>query len=506
MSKILNQIIGLIILLSFYGTNISSQIASRHYKWGLISSGDNFPDYTYDSDSLRLLLIALHLKMPSEEFCEKYNWKTETYHEYVSYFKNKNFLSEKDNTVYPNIMIITDREGQDMFSASEPIANQIADSIIAHLDIIKSTYYKSDIAFRISFDSISFFLLSNVLLDNWQINNVEKEFLKKERPLRHGKNYYISLSQNIRPEQEPFGIFGNDANNDVNMYGNNRYNFRNEWEKIEARNYVILFKKSDNLVFQKLASDFKPVLIKVLNENRSYLETQYSTTVYSGEISFEEYFIWLYHFIYTRATNILAQKKYLKIPEGGNFFYEFQLVEPQTGTYKDIRDGKIYKTVKIGDQTWFAENLAFEPDSGKYWAYDNNKGKAFQYGYLYDWETAKNVCPSSWHLPGDAEWSKLTDYLGGEIVAGGKLKATTVWKYNAYGNSSNESGFEALPAGDRYYIDGSFEWFSERAYFWTSTPNGKVTALTRLLRYFNNAVDRAGYPRAFGYSVRCIKD
>jgi len=502
----MKKIIGLILMIVVCSLNTPAQIASRYYIWGYISSGDNLPDFTYSSDSLRLLLISLHLGIHPDEFCKKYDWSAEDYRKFISFSNDKNFTSNRNNNIYPNIMIITDQEGQSMFAAGEQVAAQIADSIIAHLDPVKSSYQNSDISSRIPFDSIRFFILSNVLLDNWQIRNVEKEFVKKERPLRHGKNYYISLSQNIRPEREPFGIFGNDGNDDIFMYGNNRYNFKNEQERNEARKKTILFKKSDELVFQMLASEFKPILVQILNDNRSYLEDQYSKTIYAKEITFEEYFIWLYHFIYTRATNILAQKKYLKIPENGNFFYKFQLVEPQTGTFTDMRDGKVYKTVKIGDQIWLAENLSYKPDSGKYWVYENNNGEVLNYGYLYNWETATHVCPTTWHLPSDAEWTTLTDHLGGETLAGGKLKATTTWKYNTYGSATNESGFGALPTGYRYYVDGTFDRLSERTYFWTSTPNTKGTAFTRLLRYFDNEVDRAGYFCAFGYSVRCIRD
>ena len=68
-----------------------------------------------------------------------------------------------------------------------------------------------------------------------------------------------------------------------------------------------------------------------------------------------------------------------------------------------------------------AENLAYEASEGC-WAYDNNKNNVRKYGYIYDWETAKNVCPDGWHLPSDKEWFELTEYLGGLNVAGGKLR------------------------------------------------------------------------------------
>jgi uncharacterized protein (TIGR02145 family) len=83
------------------------------------------------------------------------------------------------------------------------------------------------------------------------------------------------------------------------------------------------------------------------------------------------------------------------------------------GQLTDKRDGKTYKTVKIGNQVWMAENLAFKPSSGNYWAYDDDNSNVAKYGYLYDWETALDVCPAGWHLPSDKEWPVLTDYLGG---------------------------------------------------------------------------------------------
>ena len=81
------------------------------------------------------------------------------------------------------------------------------------------------------------------------------------------------------------------------------------------------------------------------------------------------------------------------------------------GNFNDERDGKEYKWVKIGDQIWMAENLAFKIDTGGCWAYDNNKNYVSTYGYLYNWWTAKAAAPSGWHLPSDDEWTHLEDYL-----------------------------------------------------------------------------------------------
>ena len=77
-----------------------------------------------------------------------------------------------------------------------------------------------------------------------------------------------------------------------------------------------------------------------------------------------------------------------------------------TGTFTDQRDSTQYNRVKIGNQVWMAENLVFKADSGC-WAYDNDSSNISKYGYLYDWETAKKVCPSGWHLPTKTEYETL---------------------------------------------------------------------------------------------------
>ncbi len=124
-----------------------------------------------------------------------------------------------------------------------------------------------------------------------------------------------------------------------------------------------------------------------------------------------------------------------------------------TGTEDSSTTTKTYKTVKIGTQVWMSENLAYKPSTGNYWAYHDDNANVAKYGYLYDWETACKVCPSGWHLPSDEEWTTLIDYLGGEDVAGGKMKAvgtieagTGLW-YDPNDGATNESGFSGLPGG-----------------------------------------------------------
>ncbi len=119
-------------------------------------------------------------------------------------------------------------------------------------------------------------------------------------------------------------------------------------------------------------------------------------------------------------------------------------------SFTDSRDGQTYNTDKIGGQVWMAENLAYKPNDGNYWAYDNDDANVAVYGYLYDWETAMNACPEGWHLPSETEWSKLTNYLG-EDVAGDKLKepGSAHWE-NPLALAVYQTMFAALPGGLRY--------------------------------------------------------
>jgi uncharacterized protein (TIGR02145 family) len=113
-----------------------------------------------------------------------------------------------------------------------------------------------------------------------------------------------------------------------------------------------------------------------------------------------------------------------------------------SNTFTDSRDGKKYRTVTIGDQTWMAENLNYNASSSK--CYNNSESNCKKYGRLYNWYTAIEVCPSGWHLPDKAEWDYLIETAGEEQIAN-KLKAKSSWKYG--GNGQDTYGFTALPSG-----------------------------------------------------------
>ena len=178
------------------------------------------------------------------------------------------------------------------------------------------------------------------------------------------------------------------------------------------------------------------------------------------------------------------------------------------GTFSDSRDGNIYPYVKIGNQMWMGENLAYKTNNGC-WAYNNDQSNLAKYGYLYNWKTAKKVCPAGWHLPTDAEWSILTIYLRGEAIAAKTMKGTSRWKYNNVG--TNSSGFGGFPGGERDPDQGEFVNIGEYGSWWSSTKNegeyNKDEVWVRSLSYESNLiVIRHSYNEQYGKSVRCLAD
>jgi len=166
--------------------------------------------------------------------------------------------------------------------------------------------------------------------------------------------------------------------------------------------------------------------------------------------------------------------------------------------------GQSYKTVKIGDQTWMAENLNYNPGTGNSVCYDNSPANCTKYGRLYDWETAKTVCPAGWHLPSDAEWTALINHVGGESTAGTKLKAKSGWDTDGYIAGTDNYGFSALPGG-RSYSDGSFDDLDEYVSWWSSTDYDSDRAYFRRIDYNRENVTRNYRAKEYMFSVRCVQ-
>ena len=201
-------------------------------------------------------------------------------------------------------------------------------------------------------------------------------------------------------------------------------------------------------------------------------------------------------------------------------------------TVTDI-DGNVYKTVRIGDQVWMAENLKttryrngdtisttspatlniMSESAPKYqWAYAGNDSNVAVYGRLYTWYAvtdSRNIAPTGWHVPTEAEWRTLINFLGGDSKARGKLKeaGTTHWK-SPNTDATNESGFTALPGGSHW--DTIFVAIGMYGHYWSADMQAPDWAWRLALSYKDmdvnvNTVLNSANPK-IGWSVRCIKD
>ena len=237
------------------------------------------------------------------------------------------------------------------------------------------------------------------------------------------------------------------------------------------------------------------------------------------------------------------------VPVWGTDATTFPAFSPCGAPISDI-DGNIYNTVLIGAQCWTKENLRVRRynkgrsipfdaiggsgGSSSTWSnltigahtiYANDStttpSNRTKYGYLYNWYAAKgiyttgtmtstdtlNICPEGWHVPTDADWTALTDELGGISVAGGKLKSigtVSYWSSQSAG-TDNSSGFSALPGGYRIK-DGSFNNLRNSAVFWRATEDNANNAWSSRLEYNSNNVSRNSYEKQYGASIRCLKD
>ncbi len=186
-------------------------------------------------------------------------------------------------------------------------------------------------------------------------------------------------------------------------------------------------------------------------------------------------------------------------------------------------DGNQYQSIVIGNQVWLQENIkSLHYSDGSeipdVVAYNNSESNADTYGRLYTWdaamggslvEGAQGICPEGWHIPSDAEWRVLENYLGGVSVAGGKLKeaGTVNWRRFNTG-ADNASGFTALPGGeyDSHDNPNQFRLINEYAVFWTSTEASADRAMERYLAYNSAASSSLNWYKIMKYSIRAIRD
>jgi uncharacterized protein (TIGR02145 family) len=187
------------------------------------------------------------------------------------------------------------------------------------------------------------------------------------------------------------------------------------------------------------------------------------------------------------------------------------------------------KSVKIGNQTWMTENLNVdrfrngdlipEAKTDEEWKnagenkqpawcyYENDPKNGKKYGRLYNWYAVsdpRGLAPYGWHVPSNLEWANLIDYLGGDLIAGGKIKSKVVGDYWG-ANKTINSEFTATPGGFRPWY-GTFQFIQETAEWWTSTMNNEGKIWTRYITYMNEKVQIPSRHPWWGAYLRCIKD
>jgi uncharacterized protein (TIGR02145 family) len=188
---------------------------------------------------------------------------------------------------------------------------------------------------------------------------------------------------------------------------------------------------------------------------------------------------------------------------------------PTAGSFTDSRDGNVYPTVNIKDQTWIARNLAYLPSinwstsSPGYSVYEFNSrfgidsAKASTnytlYGVLYNWPAAVTACPDGWHLPTDSEWTRLIRFLG--VDAAKRMKSHSAW----WPGGNNLSGLNVLPGGIRNY-DGEFSNLGVLAEFWSSTPIDSASSWSLEIYSSSDATSRSPIYHTNSMSIRCLRN
>jgi len=207
---------------------------------------------------------------------------------------------------------------------------------------------------------------------------------------------------------------------------------------------------------------------------------------------------------------------------GGFPSSESTSTEKVEGSNKSTQSGD---EVTIGNQVWTSKNLDVatyrngdaipQVQDEKAWGhlttgawcyYNNDPGNGSKYGKLYNWYAVndlRGLAPKGYHIPTDAEWTQLSDYLGGEEEAGTKMKTTS--GLDNHGNGTNSSSFSGLPGGSRG-SDGAFYSIGHGGYWWSSAEDSTNGAWLRYLYCYNGVVTRSNYNKKNGFSVRCLRD
>jgi len=272
------------------------------------------------------ILILLRNKFDKEEIKKHLGLNDTEYDEKINFlFANSLIKKKEDGTFVPSCMIVDLENQKQLKRITKPIGKIAADIVIDRLPLIKNYYLehflnsKENSSFqKISFEEVSLFVLSNVVLNKWQLNNIQEKFIKSVPTKRGNKNYYAALFQ-LKNNNDSVIYLENsikDFNDSVRVYSKNFYS--EKLIQIASKNFTlhenikVHINKNDENQLKEMASIITKDLIENLDKQKPKLVKYYLNSTYKDETSFREWLSWVYQFIITEATDELIQKGYIK--------------------------------------------------------------------------------------------------------------------------------------------------------------------------------------------------
>ncbi|MEM9364144.1 MAG: hypothetical protein AAGA43_15995 [Bacteroidota bacterium] len=340
MNKKIRWILFLLLIFSCKQSNKTEDFLQlSNWEFKMVSRGNNRPGFDTKKDSIHFIPILLHYGYTVNKIKKRFGWSEENLNEKIEILTTNGFLKKTTDGFVPSVMIISEQEAKKVRKDLNTIANQILNTIVNLKDRLSIKAVSVSCFERFTMDELSLLVFSNILLDNGQLNNIEREYLRTERPERNKSRYYASYQEKENPWFEALGIYGNHVQSDNGFmlcrYGNQRYvpevlgmtaqigkTYANIKEG-EVFHYPIVTSECQ-LEIQELANYFKPYLIDILLNYDPVLKKGYERSLYSKEVSFEEYFMWVYHILYSQVTNMLVRLEHIVIPKEKVSFYVFQ--------------------------------------------------------------------------------------------------------------------------------------------------------------------------------------
>jgi len=329
--KTLTTVLAVTILAScsFKNTRTVDHILNSSFRVYQIS-GYQGPKIDIKKDSLAQFLTALHYRIPLSEIESALKWSPETTERHINALIKNKLLTKKGDYYQPSLGIFTLDRGELLEEKAKKTANEIADSIYNWLPEIQNIHEETNISKQHDFRELSLFYLINVILDNFQIQRVEEEFLNQKRPLRNGSRYYLAIVEDDPANtSEPFGMYGNRGllwNDSIGIcvFGNKRMKSNVGWDNYKDKHIHVFDTHDTQLITHKMPDIFFPCLLDILNRNKPYFEATYREMNFDKEVSFEEFFIFWYHWIYSETADVLIAKDIIKEPQNEMFYYQLR--------------------------------------------------------------------------------------------------------------------------------------------------------------------------------------